>query len=124
MCGLNCYCVVVDVVCWVMGFVVVQDGIYIMDYLLYVFIEEVGLLGSSNGGNVVFMVLGFYGEDILGVRWFVGWESFIGDQFVVVELNGNFFYELGICGFINCLILGLVQGFLWDPNGFIKLVVN
>jgi len=50
--------------------------------------DEIGLFGSSNGGNIVVAVIAEYGIDLAGsVRYVIQWESPISSQITTKELG-------------------------------------
>lgn len=64
-----------------------QNGCAIGDLVSYE-IAQIGLIGSSNGGNTSIVVMGLFGDQ-MGVDWYVGWENAAGVQFVTVDLGSR-----------------------------------
>ncbi len=53
--------------------------------------DNIGLLGASNGGNIVVAVAALYGEELAGhLRYLVQWESPVSSQVATVDLGGVF----------------------------------
>ncbi len=51
--------------------------------------DNIGLLGASNGGNIVMAVAALHGEELAGhVRYLVQWESPVSSQIATVDLGG------------------------------------
>jgi hypothetical protein len=69
--------------------------------------SNIGILGSSHGGNVSAVALGSHGAE-MDVAWYVGWENPSGDQFVTVELGGkgnvNPYYAVNSCKGESCTV--------------------
>jgi len=122
--GPACNRAVADATRWALGLSTAMDGSRITDHLPYALTDEVGLIGSSNGGNAALAALGSHGDELLGVRWFSAWESPIGDQFAAVDLNNNPYYVPGTCGATSCPTPGLAEGLSWDPTGETRLVTD
>jgi hypothetical protein len=83
--GLNSLKALRDVVRYLRGEMRDRDGYLIKERLPYV-ITQVGLVGSSNGGNTAVVALGLFGGE-MEVDWYVGWENPAGVQFVTVDLG-------------------------------------
>jgi len=99
---------------------------------------NVGLMGSSNGGNVSIVTAGMYGNEI-NLAWISNWESPVGEEMPGAELgrrgnaNGNPYYNPSYndtTGVINYLMLRYSDtvsvynqstvfhgGFYYDING-------
>ena len=51
--------------------------------------DNIGLLGASNGGNIVVAMAAQYGEDLSGaLRYIIQWESPVSSQMATVDLGG------------------------------------
>ena len=85
--GLNSLKALRDVVRYLRGELRDREGCTIGERLPYA-ISQVGLVGSSNGGNTSIVALGLFGDEML-VDWYVGWENPAGVQFVTVDLGSR-----------------------------------
>ena len=85
--GLNSLKALRDVVRYLRGELRDRDGCLISERLPYA-ITQVGLVGSSNGGNTAVVALGLFGDQ-MAVDWYVGWENPAGVQFVTVDLGSR-----------------------------------
>ncbi len=85
--GENCIKALRDVMKFAKGKLTDVNGKYLHEIIsvnpLY---NNVGIVGSSNGGNIAIVTLGLYGDE-LNISWFVGWENPAGEQFVTVDLG-------------------------------------
>ena len=85
--GMDSLKAVRDVVRFLQGELREQHGCSIDELLPYPIIQ-VGLFGSSNGGNTAVVALGLFGDQ-MSVDWYVGWENPAGVQFVTVDLGSR-----------------------------------
>ncbi len=60
-----------------------------------------------------------YPNELSFVKWFAAWESPIGDQYALVELNDNPYYDPdeAPCDLTSCPLPGLADDMHWDPTG-------
>ena len=85
--GLNSLKALRDVVRFLRGEIPDEHGCYVSDLLPYP-VLQVGLVGSSNGGNTAIVALGLFGDE-MAVDWYVGWENPAGVQFTTVDLGSR-----------------------------------
>ncbi|MCR4404531.1 MAG: hypothetical protein NUW06_04540 [Candidatus Acetothermia bacterium] len=85
--GLDSLKAVRDVVRSLRGELREVNGCTIADLLPYR-VTQVGLVGSSNGGNTSIVALGLFGDE-MDVDWYVGWENPAGVQFTTVDLGSR-----------------------------------
>ncbi len=85
--GMNCIKALRDVIKYATGKLKDVNGKYLNELIpvnpLY---ENVGIVGSSNGGNIAIVTLGLFGDEA-EISWYVGWENPAGEQFVTVDLG-------------------------------------
>lgn len=81
--GMNCLRALRQVILFANGDEPDMLGNYLSDYAdmdsITVAEDNLGLMGSSNGGNATLAVLGVYAGDTLPVNWVANWESPVGD---------------------------------------------
>jgi hypothetical protein len=85
--GLSSLKALRDVVRYLQGELRDREGCLLSERLPYK-ISQLGLVGSSNGGNTAVVALGLFGEQ-MAVDWYVGWENPAGVQFVTVDLGSR-----------------------------------
>lgn len=94
--GINCITALKDIIKFATGQIQDNTGNYLHQITnpkipLY---TNVGLFGSSNGGNITLAVAGYFGEEF-NLAWIVNWESPVGEEMPGTELgrrgysNGN-----------------------------------
>lgn len=105
-----------DVLRYATGDLADDEGLTITDRLFYALTDEVGVVGGSNGGNLVITTLARHGDELQSIRWFIAWESPIGDQYINTELNGNPYYAPGTCDATSCPWPDLVSHLAWDST--------
>jgi len=105
-----------DVIRYAAGLQADTEGLLITDRIDYALVENLGVVGYSNGGNLALISLA-EGGSALPVDWFVAWESPIGDQTITGELLGNPFFVPGTCAVTNCPWPGLGDALRFDPQG-------
>jgi len=77
-----------SVLMYVQGKLANTAGKKITDYASYpLLINEVGLIGNSNGGNVVGQVLAKYSSGLEGVKYIIFYESPVGDHYILGDLG-------------------------------------
>jgi len=108
-----------DVIRYAAGLQADTEGLLLTDRIDYALVENLGVVGYSNGGNLALIALAEAGPT-LPVDWFVAWESPIGDQTVTVELLGNPFFVPGTCEVTTCPWPGLGEALRFDPQGQTK----
>ncbi|HIP99024.1 TPA: hypothetical protein EYH33_00550 [Candidatus Bipolaricaulota bacterium] len=86
-----------DVVRFLHGELPAEGGCFISDILPYP-VLQVGLIGSSNGGNTAMVALGLFGAE-MGVDWYVGWENPAGVQFTTVDIGSR---RKSLPGYVPC----------------------
>jgi hypothetical protein len=104
-----------DVLSYASGELADMSGALITDQIPFALTDQVGILGGSNGGNLALATLAEHGATLSSVRWFVAWESPIGDQYAAIELNDNPFYTPGTCTATTCPTPGLADALFWMP---------
>ena len=85
--GLASLAAVRDVVRFLRGELPDHNGCTITDLIPYPIIQ-VGLVGSSNGGNTAVVAMGLFGKK-MEVDWYVGWENPAGVQFTTVDIGSR-----------------------------------
>lgn len=88
----------------------------ILDNIPFAYVDNIGILGKSNGGNLSLITLAEEKDSLPDISWFVAWESPIGDQYAAVELNNNPYYTPGTCNVVTCPLTGMEETFRFDPN--------
>ena len=88
--GPNCIAALRDVVRYAAGELTDAGGKTIDERLaVTVLHDNVGLIGASNGGNIVTAVAAQHGLDLAGhLRYIVQWESPVSSQIATVDLGG------------------------------------
>lgn len=87
--GENCILALRDVILYSAGKLADSSGKTI-DEVLHVPVlhNNIGLLGASNGGNIVVAVSALYGNELKGyLRYIVQWESPVSSQIATVDLG-------------------------------------
>ncbi len=79
-----------DVIRFAAGQLTTTEGQTIDDLLAVpVLHDNIGLLGASNGGNIVVAVAAYHGHALRGhLRYIVQWESPVSSQMATVDLGG------------------------------------
>ena len=95
--GMNSLMALRDVVRFLRGEIPAEGGCYISDILPYP-VLQVGLIGSSNGGNTAVVALGLFGDE-MEVDWYVGWENPAGVQFTTVDIGSR---GKSLPGYVPC----------------------
>jgi hypothetical protein len=86
--GMNCIIALRDVIKFALGKISDKQGFLITEHVPFVNTDNLGILASSNGGNLAVVTLDLYGEKLEGVKYFVGFENPAGDEYVNVDLGG------------------------------------
>ncbi len=88
--GPNCIAALRDVIKYAAGNLTDSDGKTIDDRLAVpVLHNNIGLIGASNGGNIVTAVAAQHGAEFAGhLRYIVQWESPVSSQIATVDLGG------------------------------------
>jgi hypothetical protein len=115
--GPNCREALRQVLRYASGDLKAMDGKGLVDNIPFALVSEVGVVGGSNGGNLSLAAFGQFGAELQNIAWFAAWESPIGDQYALVELNKNGFYEPGTCDATTCPWPGLAEALRWDAAG-------
>jgi len=115
--GPDCRQALADVVRYAAGELADTDGDTLLDRVPFADPDNLGVVGRSNGGNLVLAALAEHAANLPDVHWFVAWESPVGDQFVTTELNDNPHYTPGTCAATTCPTPGLADALAWDPSG-------
>ena len=77
-----------SVLMYVQGKLANTAGKKITDYASYpLLVNVVGLIGNSNGGNVVGQVLAKYSLGLEGVKYIIFYESPVGDHYILGDLG-------------------------------------
>jgi hypothetical protein len=119
--GPDCQRALADVLLYASGASEDSDGQTIAKRVPFALTNNVGIIGSSNGGNLALTTLGFLGSELGAVKWFVAWESPIGDQTVTTELStveGQFnpYYIAGSSTVTECPWPGLDDVLAFDAH--------
>ena len=118
--GPSCKRALADVIRYALGKIPDNEGRSLTDRLPFALTDNVGVMGSSNGGNLAVTTFADHGSEFPELAWFVGWESPIGDQNIVVELSKsdgtlNPYYTPGTCSVTECPWPGLADALAFDP---------
>ena len=118
--GPKCRQALADVILYAAGVVADTQGLKIGDRLPFAMTSMVGVVGLSNGGNLMLKTLASHPEALEHVSWMVTWESPIGDQYVTVELGGgsavNPYYNPGTCTLTSCPLPGMAEVLTFDAS--------
>ncbi|MFQ5492336.1 MAG: hypothetical protein ACE5GE_16620 [Phycisphaerae bacterium] len=87
--GPTCQRALADTILFALGRLADTDGKSITDHVSFAKVDNVGVVGLSNGGNLVLTTLAAHGSELDSLGWLVTWESPIGDQYVTVELGSG-----------------------------------
>lgn len=89
--GPNCLAALRDVILFAQGKTVDIDEAKLSDLVspIVPLYTNVGLTGSSNGGNAAISVAGLHGADIQGLAWISNWESPVGDGMPTAEAGAK-----------------------------------
>lgn len=89
--GPNCLRALADVVCFATGRLADQQGRRIGDLVptTTVLTQNVGLVGSSHGGNACAVVMATHGEEFPELAFYASMESPYGEGNVNIELGGH-----------------------------------
>ena len=95
--GVNSIAALRDVIRYAAGELTDASGRTIDDVVpVPVLHNNIGLLGSSNGGNIVVAVAAMHGADVAGhLRYIIQWESPVSSQVTTVDLGGVRLYCSG-----------------------------
>ncbi|MCC7159653.1 MAG: T9SS type A sorting domain-containing protein [Ignavibacteria bacterium] len=94
--GINCLTALKDIIKFAAGQIQDNSGRYLnqITYPKISLYTNVGILGSSNGGNITIAAAGYFGQE-LNLSWIANWESPVGEEMPGAELgrrgnsNGN-----------------------------------
>lgn len=119
--GPSCKRALADVIRYALGKIQDTGGQLLADRLPFALSANVGVVGSSHGGNLAITTFADHGAEFPELSWFVGWEIPIGDQTIVVELSKtdgalNPFYLPGTCTDTECPWPGLAEALSFDPT--------
>ena len=86
--GPCCHEALYSVLMYVQGKLTNTAGKKITDYVSYpLLLDEVGLIGNSNGGNMVGQVLAKYSSGLEGVKYVIFYESPVGPHYILGDLG-------------------------------------
>jgi hypothetical protein len=109
-----------DMIRYAMGEIPDGEGHLITDRVPWAAVDLVGVVGMSNGGNLVLTTLADHAAELEGLGWFAAWESPIGDQYADVELGDttrlNPLYVPGTCTATTCPWPGFEDALAWDES--------
>ncbi len=114
--GPNCILATRDILQYAAGQIPDADGQLITDRVPHAWLENLGIEGGSNGGNLALQTLAEVGDELPPVAWVVFWESPIGDQYQAKELNDNPYYVPGTCLATTCPWPGMEAAIGFDPS--------
>ena len=105
--GLNCIKALRDVILYAAGKLTDSRGYRIDDVLsIPILHDNIGLIGLSNGGNIVISVAALYGDELEGyLRYIIQWESPVSSQIATVDL-GPIRHNCSPNNFVNPRYLG------------------
>ena len=87
--GRKCVDALYSIVQFASGKLANGAGKKISDYVSYkVLTDNIGLYGSSNGGNIAGLLFAFYSSGLENVKYIVFYESPVGDQYILADLGG------------------------------------
>jgi|Deesub1362B_J571_1020462.scaffolds.fasta_scaffold00078_10 hypothetical protein len=66
-----------------------SEGFTLKELIPYANTENVGVVGWSNGGNIITVVFHKYGSELEGIDYYVGYENPAGDEYVVIDLGSR-----------------------------------
>lgn len=52
--------------------------------------NNVGIFAQSHGGNVAAIAMAVYGTEMIGVKWFAGWENPVSDKSVTLQTGSSY----------------------------------
>lgn len=124
--GPSCKRALADVIRYALGKTPDTDGQQLAERLPFTLASNVGVVGSSHGGNLAITTFADHGAEFPELSWFVGEETPIGDQTVVVELSTisgtlNPYYSPGTCAVTECPWPGLAEALSFDPTAPFEL---
>jgi len=105
-----------DVLRFAAGELADMDGRLLTDHVPEAWGDNLGIFGSSNGGNMALQALARGADELPDVRWLVSYETPLGDQFVTAELNGFPHYEPGTCSLVACPVEDYRLVLRFDPE--------
>ena len=105
-----------DVLRYASGELADSEGLLLTDQFPEAWVDNLGIFGSSHGGNMSLQVLARGGAELPPVRWFVAYEPPLGDQFVTAELNSFPYYEPGTCSLTACPVEDYTLVLRFDPE--------
>ncbi len=105
--GLNCIKALRDVILYAAGKLKDSMGRSIDEVVsVPILHDNIGLIGVSNGGNIVVAVAALYGEELKGyLRYIIQWESPVSSQIATVDL-GPIRHNCSPNNFVNPRYLG------------------
>ncbi len=113
--GPNCITALRDVIRYAGGEIEDENGMSIEDSVPFAWMDNLGVEGGSNGGNLVIQTLAEEAAQLPDVAWLLFWESPIGDQYQTKELNDNPYYVPGTCTATTCPWPGIEAALAFDP---------
>lgn len=121
--GINCITAAKDVTRFGMGLLNDMTGHPLSYYCgnIVPLYNNVGFMGSSNGGNMSLVLAGMMGQYLPGLKWIHNWEAPLGDGIMTGDCgrdvysppHGNIEYNQ-VDGTYNWSTLH------WDPNMFVE----
>lgn len=89
--GTNCIRALADVIRFATGRIADKDGRFISELVrdVKVLTQNVGIVGSSHGGNACGMAMALHGEEFPDLAWYASMESPYGEGAANVELGGR-----------------------------------
>ena len=120
--GFNCRAVLADVIRYAGDALEDAEGSLLSDRVSYADATNLGIVGRSNGGNLVLTTLAESADSLPPVAWFVAWETPVGDQFGAIELNHNPYYRPGTSTATTCPTPGMEAALVFDRSGVTRFV--
>ena len=86
--GRSCIEALYSVLQYAQGEIANTAGKKITDYANYpILMDNIGIIGNSNGGNIAGVTLARYGKELKGVKYVIFYETPAGDHYVVGDLG-------------------------------------
>jgi hypothetical protein len=101
-----------------------SQSLTLLDRIPFADTEHVGMLGESNGANLILNTLASRSTPSASLRWVSFWESPVGDQFATTEIDNNDFYIPGSCGLQSCPLTGIESQLRFDAHGKTQVIVE
>ena len=87
--GIKCIKALRDVILFALNKKPEKNGYFLSELVPCADVSNVGVVGWSNGGNIVAVTFDLYGNILEGVSYYVGYENPAGDEYILVDLGGG-----------------------------------